>query len=102
MNKQRQAFKGTTRGIKLVPALVNGLLIQINLAAIDKDARTVHHGKFDGEQVNSPATLKIGDSVAIWPDADNKSTAVTMSQPAMGLMCQQYLESEGYAVTKKT
>ncbi|TSA44094.1 hypothetical protein D4R49_00735 [bacterium] len=88
-------------GIKLVPVSINGLTVPINLAAIDKNARTVHHGEFEGKKVNSPATLKIGDSVAIWADTD-KQPAITMSQPAMGLMCQQYLESEGYAVSKKS
>lgn len=99
MKKQPQStgFQG-----KLVPALINGLTVLISLAAVDKTKRTVHHGEFEGEKVNSPATLQIGDSVAIWPEADNKNVAITIPKPAMGLMCQQYLESAGYTVTKKS
>lgn len=95
MNKRLR----TTQARKLVPALIGGLAVAIDLNSVDKGKREIHHGEFNGTKVNSPATLEIGDSIGIWPEAD-KSTHFTMSQAGFGVTAIDFLEKHGYTVTK--
>lgn len=95
MNKQNK------RSIKLVPAVLNGSVAMIALASLASNPnRVVHHGQFEGKQVNSPATLEIGDTVVVWPEAERKDIAVTIKKADFGLLAKQHLESQGYTVQK--
>ena len=96
MNKQRFS---ASRSAKLVPVTIGGIAVAIDLKSIDTSKRKVHHGKFGDTQVNSPATLQIGDSVLIWPDAEKKDVAFTMDVASLGVLATQYLEDNGRTVT---
>lgn len=92
MNKQHY------RGSQMVTVIVNGVQIKIDPSSIDKDKRTVLHGSYKNEQVNSPALCTIGESAIFWPDA-NKSFAVAMRKADLGMLAKSFLSSEGFNVT---
>lgn len=98
MNQQRLS---TIRARKLVPAMIGGLAVAVDLNSIDKSKREIHHGEFNGTKVNSPATLEIGDSIGIWPEADKKAH-FTMTQAGFGVTAIDFLEKHGYTVTKNS
>lgn len=92
MNKQQY------RGTKLVSIIVNGVTMKIDPSSIGKDKRTVLHGKYKSEQVNSPALCTVGESAIFWPDA-NKPFAVAMRKADLGMLSTEFLAAEGFNVT---
>ena len=91
MNKQRN------HRIKLVTVSINGKLIKVDPSSIRKEDRQVLHGEYKGTQVNSPAIHLVGDSAIFWPDA-NKSFAVAMTKPELGVLSTRFLQAEGHTV----
>jgi len=83
---------------KLVTVAINGILVQVNPASIAKKDRTVLHGNYKGQEVNSPAICKIGESVVLWPDAE-KPFAAVLGNAEMGVLATKFLESEGHTIT---
>ena len=96
MNTQKNRGKG----IKLIPVSVKGQPVQINLSSLDMDARTVHHGDFKGIKVNSAASLSFGDSQVIWPEAKKTGVAMSIENPAFGVLAIDFLTSHGFTVSK--
>ena len=83
---------------KLVPVDINGVIISVYPASIDKSNRAVLHGEYKGARVNSPAICEIGESVILWPDAD-KPLAISMRKAAAGVFATTLLRTDGFTVT---
>lgn len=86
---------------KLVTVTINAVAVQVNPASIAKKDRTVLHGEYQGQQVNSPAICHMGGSVILWPDAEKKFAAV-LGKAEMGVLATKFLEADGNKVTRMT
>ncbi len=95
MNKQSQRHIAR----KMVPALIGGKKMMIDLNSLQGTDRTVHHGNFKGTEVHSSATQQIGDSVLYWPDAKKRDVVVSAPQASFGITAIEFLQSHGYTVT---
>lgn len=90
-------MKKQQRNIRLVTILIDGKPMQVNPDSIRKEDRQVLHGSYKGVQVSSPAIYLVGDSAIFWPDA-NKSFAVAMTKPELGVLSTRFLEADGHTV----
>lgn len=94
-------MKNRTRSSTLALAIVasaSGTPIKGDLNSIPTAYRKTVHGEFKGEKVNSPSIADLGGSVAIWPDA-NEKTVFQMGKAELGVLATDFLQSQGFTVT---
>ena len=84
----------------LVPVTVEGKTFMVDANSIDSKDRSVEHGEYKGEKVNSPAICSIGKSVVVWPEA-NESPAISFSKAGFGVLATKFLQAEDHTVTLK-
>lgn len=95
MKQNQTGYKGRTS--KMVPVQINGTQVMIDTNSIQKKDRTQHHGQTAaGVQVNSAASIDIGDSTIVW--SRDGAPAVSFLKTDLEVFATQTLLKKGFKV----